>query len=140
MFTEAQRQELQKHSLSRVVCDNTGLTWVPADAFRGGQFPRDFKSCKDIPGLSLDAWRETFPAGDREGALSAPLPGACRGVSPGPLLRLWRKLIAGWEGQVHSLGMAQQQTPCQNHAKACCPVPQRRVSGAIGVQLPCPEA
>ncbi|XP_058523361.1 thyroid peroxidase [Ochotona princeps] len=67
VFTEAQRQELQKHSLSRVVCDNTGLTWVPADAFRGGQFPRDFKSCEDIPGLSLDAWRDTFPADDRCG-------------------------------------------------------------------------
>nr|XP_051685939.1 thyroid peroxidase [Oryctolagus cuniculus] len=64
VFTEAQRLELEKHSLSRVVCDNTGLTRVPGDAFQGGQFPRDFESCEDIPGMNLDVWRETLPQGD----------------------------------------------------------------------------
>ncbi|XP_043844300.1 thyroid peroxidase [Dromiciops gliroides] len=60
VFTEAQRHELEKHSLSRLICDNTGLIAVPADAFQLGRFPPDFKSCEDIPGINLDAWKETF--------------------------------------------------------------------------------
>ncbi|XP_053780623.1 thyroid peroxidase isoform X1 [Desmodus rotundus] len=64
VFTEAQRRELQKHSLSRVICDNTGLTHVPADAFRAARFPLDFEPCEDIPGLNLDEWREAAPPGD----------------------------------------------------------------------------
>uniref|UniRef100_A0A8B9T9L1 Thyroid peroxidase n=1 Tax=Anas platyrhynchos TaxID=8839 RepID=A0A8B9T9L1_ANAPL len=31
VFTEAQKHELKKHSLSRVICDNTGISEVPAD-------------------------------------------------------------------------------------------------------------
>uniref|UniRef100_A0A8C9ANH1 Thyroid peroxidase n=1 Tax=Prolemur simus TaxID=1328070 RepID=A0A8C9ANH1_PROSS len=61
VFTDAQRRELRKHSLSRVICDNTGLARVPVDAFRVGKFPEDFESCENVPGLSLDVWRETFP-------------------------------------------------------------------------------
>ncbi|KAF6106794.1 thyroid peroxidase [Phyllostomus discolor] len=64
VFTEAQRRELRKHSLSRVVCDNSGLARVPADAFRVARFPQDFRPCEDIPGLNLDAWREAAPPGD----------------------------------------------------------------------------
>ncbi|XP_048208200.1 thyroid peroxidase [Perognathus longimembris pacificus] len=61
VFTDAQRRELEKHSLSRVICDNTGLASVTVDAFHTGEFPRDFKPCKDIPGLDLDAWKENIP-------------------------------------------------------------------------------
>uniref|UniRef100_A0A667HR18 Thyroid peroxidase n=1 Tax=Lynx canadensis TaxID=61383 RepID=A0A667HR18_LYNCA len=64
VFTEAQRRQLAKHSLSRVICDNTGLPSVPPDAFLVGRFPRDFESCENIPGLNLDAWREVLPQGD----------------------------------------------------------------------------
>ncbi|XP_011380530.1 thyroid peroxidase, partial [Pteropus vampyrus] len=64
VFSEAQRRELGRHSLSRVVCDNTGLARVPADAFRLGKFPRDFEACEDIPGLDLEAWKEAAPSGD----------------------------------------------------------------------------
>ncbi|XP_054422800.1 thyroid peroxidase [Pteronotus mesoamericanus] len=64
VFTEAQRRELGKHSLSRVLCDNTGLPRVPADAFRVARFPQDFEPCADVPGLDLDAWREAAPPGD----------------------------------------------------------------------------
>ncbi|XP_044515496.1 thyroid peroxidase [Gracilinanus agilis] len=63
VFTEAQRHELEQHSLSRLICDNTGLTTVPADAFQLGRFPIDFKSCEDIPGINLEAWREIFHQG-----------------------------------------------------------------------------
>nr|XP_048295540.1 thyroid peroxidase [Myodes glareolus] len=65
VFTDAQRQELEKHSLPRVICDNTGLARVPVDAFRTGKFPQDFESCEDIPSMNLDAWRETFPQDDK---------------------------------------------------------------------------
>nr|XP_035937487.1 thyroid peroxidase isoform X7 [Halichoerus grypus] len=64
VFTEAQRRELARHSLSRVICDNTGLPSVPTDAFQIGRFPRDFESCENIPGLNLDMWREALPQGD----------------------------------------------------------------------------
>ncbi|KAM5318229.1 thyroid peroxidase [Glossophaga mutica] len=64
VFTEAQRRELRKHSLSRVICDNSGLARVPADAFRVARFPQDFQLCEGIPGLNLDAWREAAPPGD----------------------------------------------------------------------------
>ncbi|XP_029794443.1 thyroid peroxidase [Suricata suricatta] len=64
VFTEAQRRQLARHSLSRVICDNTGLPRVPPDAFRVGRFPQDFVSCENIPGLNLEAWREVLPQGD----------------------------------------------------------------------------
>ncbi|XP_069870768.1 thyroid peroxidase [Dipodomys merriami] len=72
VFTAAQRRELEKHSLARVVCDNTGLTRAPVDAFRSSEFPRDFEACEDIPGLDLDAWTEPGPPGDGCG-LSGPV-------------------------------------------------------------------
>ncbi|KAM5262799.1 thyroid peroxidase [Ctenodactylus gundi] len=65
VFTEAQRQELERHSLSRVICDNTGLARVPTDAFLLGRFPQDFEACEHIPGIDLKAWRETFLEDDR---------------------------------------------------------------------------
>ncbi|XP_074845242.1 thyroid peroxidase [Carettochelys insculpta] len=58
VFTEAQRHELKKHSLSRIICDNTGLSEVPLDAFQLGKFPQDFESCDNIPGINLEAWQE----------------------------------------------------------------------------------
>ncbi|KAM9201478.1 thyroid peroxidase [Dugong dugon] len=67
VFTEAQRHELEKHSLSRIICDNTGLTRVPMDAFQVGKFPQDFESCENIPHISLEAWRETFHQDDKCG-------------------------------------------------------------------------
>uniref|UniRef100_A0A8C6A778 Thyroid peroxidase n=1 Tax=Marmota marmota marmota TaxID=9994 RepID=A0A8C6A778_MARMA len=67
VFTEAQRRELVKHSLPRVLCDNTGLTSVPVDAFRTGTFPQDFVPCASIPRLDLEAWKETLPQGGKCG-------------------------------------------------------------------------
>uniref|UniRef100_A0A7M4EQY1 Thyroid peroxidase n=1 Tax=Crocodylus porosus TaxID=8502 RepID=A0A7M4EQY1_CROPO len=60
IFTEVQRHELKKHSLSRIICDNTGLAEVPLDAFQLGKFPEDFESCANIPGINLEAWQETY--------------------------------------------------------------------------------
>ncbi|XP_068089369.1 thyroid peroxidase [Hyperolius riggenbachi] len=63
VFTEAQRLELEKHSLSRVICDNTGLTHVPPDAFLTGKYPDDFVSCDSVPSLDLQAWKENTDEG-----------------------------------------------------------------------------
>uniref|UniRef100_A0A8D2IIV4 Thyroid peroxidase n=1 Tax=Varanus komodoensis TaxID=61221 RepID=A0A8D2IIV4_VARKO len=60
VFTEAQRRELGKYSLSRLICDNTGLTEAPPDAFILGKFPKDFESCANIPSMDLGAWQETL--------------------------------------------------------------------------------
>ncbi|XP_009816049.2 thyroid peroxidase [Gavia stellata] len=60
VFTDAQKHELKKHSLSRVICDNTGISEVPADAFRLGKFPQDFKHCDNIPGMNLEAWQDFY--------------------------------------------------------------------------------
>ncbi|XP_064002806.1 thyroid peroxidase [Pogoniulus pusillus] len=60
VFTEVQKRELRKHSLSRVICDNTGISEVPVDAFQLGRFPQDFKHCDNIPGMNLEAWRELY--------------------------------------------------------------------------------
>ncbi|XP_048829891.1 thyroid peroxidase isoform X2 [Brienomyrus brachyistius] len=58
MFTDAQRAEIQRHSLSRVICDNSGLNEVPTDPFRLKQYPKDFQPCKNLPTMNLKAWQE----------------------------------------------------------------------------------
>ncbi|XP_062379539.1 thyroid peroxidase [Sardina pilchardus] len=59
VFTQEQRRELMKHSLSRVICDNSGMEVVPPDAFRLAAYPRDFLPCNSVPAMNLDAWRES---------------------------------------------------------------------------------
>ncbi|XP_051578796.1 thyroid peroxidase-like [Myxocyprinus asiaticus] len=59
VFSPKQRWELQTHSLSRVICDNSGVTEVPLDPFRVGTYPQDFLYCGNIPSLDLEAWKET---------------------------------------------------------------------------------
>uniref|UniRef100_A0A8C5PEB3 Thyroid peroxidase n=1 Tax=Leptobrachium leishanense TaxID=445787 RepID=A0A8C5PEB3_9ANUR len=63
IFTDSQRAELQKQTLSRVICDNTGLNHVPADVFIMGKYPDDFMSCDTVPGMNLQAWKETSGRG-----------------------------------------------------------------------------
>ncbi|XP_015278580.1 PREDICTED: thyroid peroxidase, partial [Gekko japonicus] len=60
VFTNSQRHELRKYSLSRLICDNTDVTALPLDVFMLGKFPEDFQSCEDIPNINLEAWQETF--------------------------------------------------------------------------------
>ncbi|XP_008062548.1 eosinophil peroxidase [Carlito syrichta] len=59
VFTKRQREALSQISLSRVVCDNTGITTVSRDIFRANIYPRGFVSCSRIPRLNLSAWRGT---------------------------------------------------------------------------------
>ncbi|XP_054988205.1 eosinophil peroxidase-like [Sorex araneus] len=56
VFTESQRQALSSISLSSVLCDNTGISTVPKDPFKGGSYPQDFVNCTHIPRLDLSAW------------------------------------------------------------------------------------
>nr|XP_005583875.2 eosinophil peroxidase [Macaca fascicularis] len=57
VFTKRQREALSRISLSRIICDNTGITMVSRDIFRANIYPRGFVSCSRIPRLNLSAWR-----------------------------------------------------------------------------------
>ncbi|XP_071400806.1 thyroid peroxidase [Centroberyx affinis] len=58
MFTQQQKDELSKSSLSRVICDNTDVSKVPRDAFLFEKHPSARLSCSHIPSMSLEPWRE----------------------------------------------------------------------------------
>ncbi|XP_045695279.1 LOW QUALITY PROTEIN: eosinophil peroxidase-like [Phyllostomus hastatus] len=57
VFTKRQRRALRQISLSRIVCDNTGITTVSRDIFRANTYPPGFVDCSRIPRLNLSAWR-----------------------------------------------------------------------------------
>ncbi|XP_038822870.1 thyroid peroxidase-like [Salvelinus namaycush] len=58
VFTQGQRVELLRHSLSRVICDNSEVKEAPLDPFRFGKYPDGFLLCDNIPSMNLEAWRE----------------------------------------------------------------------------------
>ncbi|XP_028994547.1 thyroid peroxidase [Betta splendens] len=58
VFTQQQKTELLKGSVSRVICDNTDIREVPRDSFKYGEYPSDYVSCDRIPSMDLEAWRE----------------------------------------------------------------------------------
>uniref|UniRef100_A0A8C7DWS8 Thyroid peroxidase n=1 Tax=Oncorhynchus kisutch TaxID=8019 RepID=A0A8C7DWS8_ONCKI len=58
VFTLGQRVELLRHSLSRVICDNSEVKEAPLDPFRFGKYPDGFLLCDNIPSMNLEAWRE----------------------------------------------------------------------------------
>ncbi|XP_072515016.1 eosinophil peroxidase isoform X2 [Salminus brasiliensis] len=57
VFTRSQRASLDSVSLSRIICDNTGIRRVPADPFRL-KSSRDFVDCNNLPQLDLTPWTE----------------------------------------------------------------------------------
>ncbi|NWX15909.1 PERE peroxidase, partial [Aegotheles bennettii] len=57
VFTPQQRSSLAKISLSRIICDNTGISKVPRHIFWANRYPHGFVSCNQIPRLDLRAWR-----------------------------------------------------------------------------------
>uniref|UniRef100_A0A8C9K6H6 Myeloperoxidase n=1 Tax=Panthera tigris altaica TaxID=74533 RepID=A0A8C9K6H6_PANTA len=60
VFTRQQQQALAKISLSRIICDNTGITTVSRNnIFMSNTFPRDFVSCNTLPALDLTPWRQS---------------------------------------------------------------------------------
>ncbi|XP_003466861.1 eosinophil peroxidase [Cavia porcellus] len=57
VFTKRQRKALKQISLSRIVCDNTGITTVARDIFKANTYPSGFVNCNCIPKLNLSAWQ-----------------------------------------------------------------------------------
>lgn len=66
MFTQQQKAELLKGSLSRIICDNSDIKEIPPDSFIFRKYPSGFISCNHIPSLNLDAWREEESRGGLE--------------------------------------------------------------------------
>ncbi|KAG9336338.1 hypothetical protein JZ751_002685, partial [Albula glossodonta] len=60
VFSGAQRAQLRRVSLSRIICDNTHITRVPVDAFARTTHLSHMLPCSHplIPHLNLSAWKE----------------------------------------------------------------------------------
>ncbi|TNN71319.1 Eosinophil peroxidase [Liparis tanakae] len=58
VFTAAQRSALSAASISRIICDNTGISSVPADPFRVLTRRNRLVRCSNVRRLNLSAWRE----------------------------------------------------------------------------------
>ncbi|KAM6902517.1 eosinophil peroxidase [Xenentodon cancila] len=59
VFTPSQRAALSSVRLSRIICDNTGITSIPSDAFSLVSNMNRRVSCSSLPQLNLSAWRQT---------------------------------------------------------------------------------
>ncbi|XP_069505824.1 lactoperoxidase-like [Ambystoma mexicanum] len=58
VFTPKQLSALSIISLSRIICDNSGLNEVPRNVFKDSEYPEDFVTCNAINKLDLSAWIE----------------------------------------------------------------------------------
>ncbi|XP_073327904.1 eosinophil peroxidase [Pagrus major] len=60
VFTNPQRRHLHAVSLSRIICDNSHITHVPANPFSRTERPEDMLACSHplIPHLDLSPWKE----------------------------------------------------------------------------------
>ncbi|KAJ0057305.1 hypothetical protein NL108_002279 [Boleophthalmus pectinirostris] len=58
VFTRRQRIALSRVSLSRVICDNTGITSVPRDAYSVLSNSNRLMQCSSLPSVDLTAWRD----------------------------------------------------------------------------------
>ncbi|XP_070776787.1 thyroid peroxidase [Enoplosus armatus] len=58
MFTQQQKAELLKGSVSRIICDNSDIREILPDSFMFRKYPSDYISCDHIPSMNLEAWRE----------------------------------------------------------------------------------
>jgi len=60
VMNQAQKAEIKKTSLARVICDNADdIDEVPEDAFH--VVSRGLTSCQRISGINFEAWRESVP-------------------------------------------------------------------------------
>ncbi|XP_061782628.1 eosinophil peroxidase [Nerophis lumbriciformis] len=58
VFTARQRAALSTATLSRIICDNTGITAVPRDAFSVINRRNRLVRCANVRQLNLRAWRQ----------------------------------------------------------------------------------
>uniref|UniRef100_A0A3Q3VVY8 Uncharacterized protein n=1 Tax=Mola mola TaxID=94237 RepID=A0A3Q3VVY8_MOLML len=64
VFTQQQRAELSRVSLSRLICDNSDIKQIPLDSFIFRKYPSGFVSCDQIPSINLEAWRDENSPGE----------------------------------------------------------------------------
>ncbi|XP_033219685.1 uncharacterized protein LOC117174570 [Belonocnema kinseyi] len=58
-FTEDQLKELRKTSLAKLICDcSDDITKIQSEVMRSEKLNNPMISCEDLPGPSLEAWRE----------------------------------------------------------------------------------
>ncbi|KAB5543765.1 hypothetical protein PHYPO_G00083400 [Pangasianodon hypophthalmus] len=57
VFTPAQKASLSRVSLSRIICDNTGITRVPRNPFLFSSNQANFINCRGIQEVDLNPWR-----------------------------------------------------------------------------------
>ncbi|XP_068461121.1 eosinophil peroxidase-like [Clinocottus analis] len=58
VFTKTQRDSLKDASLARIICDNTGITDVPAQPFQYASRKSSYTNCTDIPTFDLSPWKD----------------------------------------------------------------------------------
>ncbi|KAI3367910.1 hypothetical protein L3Q82_026737, partial [Scortum barcoo] len=76
VFTQQQRAELFKGSLSRIMCDNSDISEASPDSFRFRKYPSGYISCDHLPSISLEAWREEKSQGTNNSKRPIPNPKA----------------------------------------------------------------
>ncbi|KAK2823715.1 hypothetical protein Q7C36_020315 [Tachysurus vachellii] len=59
VFTQAQTSALSRVSLSRIICDNTGISRVPRNPFILSRNQANFVNCRNILGIDLSPWKES---------------------------------------------------------------------------------
>ncbi|XP_077570747.1 eosinophil peroxidase-like [Stigmatopora nigra] len=59
VFTKSQRASLMKTSLSRIICDNTGINEVPKQPFLFQPRDSGYSFCSEIPKFDLSPWTDT---------------------------------------------------------------------------------
>ncbi|XP_056135353.1 eosinophil peroxidase-like [Lampris incognitus] len=70
VFTDDQKDSLRNTSLSRIICDNTGITEVPEQPFLYRPRGSGYTKCEDIPVFDLSPWKEG--SGPYNGTLQGP--------------------------------------------------------------------
>lgn len=74
MFTKKQRKALTKISMSRIICDATGIDLLSRDAFKFSSSTKDYVRCKTIPQVDLKPWKEQVKGTRSERISQTPQP------------------------------------------------------------------
>ncbi|XP_078278947.1 eosinophil peroxidase-like [Rhinoraja longicauda] len=74
MFTRRQRKTLARISMSRIICDTTGIDLLPRDAFEFSPNPKGYVGCNAIPQVNLKPWLEKVKGTIHERMAQSPQP------------------------------------------------------------------
>ncbi|KAM6984875.1 eosinophil peroxidase [Aplochiton taeniatus] len=64
VFSPSQKSALQSVSLSKIICDNTGIASVPSNPFNAISSSNRLTRCTNLQRLNLNAWRERSCSGE----------------------------------------------------------------------------